>query len=100
MARTRLAKTIYWIAGTLARIKTPQRTYRITSFEPLTTEYAGRRWGAWSWSMKLLKLSARVDPDHWAHWALQHTDKCSGGLCGACGGTLCLERSVEEGIPS
>jgi len=84
----RLAKAVYWAAGHLSRIKTYRRMYEVVSFTPVVTKPVGRRWLSCELSMTLLKLSMRLDWDHWDHWALDHTGHPT-VLCPGCGAPMC-----------
>lgn len=90
--RIRLAKAVMWCAGVLSYIKTPHRVHRLVSTDPFETEPAGLRWLSCELSMSLHKLSARIDPWHWDHWALVHDD-CSPRPCPDCGGGVCRDES-------
>lgn len=94
--RTRIAQKIYWVSGKLSKIKTPRRTYRVVSIDPeaknpddiMVTEPAEVRWMSCHTSMRLLELSAKIDPHHWDHWALVH-DRCGPTPCAQCHGCNC-----------
>lgn len=83
------AKTLFWAAGNLPRIKTPRRTYEIVSFDPFETERSkGYTWGPCQTSINMLKWSCQLDWDHWDHWALVHNE-CNPQPCTECGGCRC-----------
>jgi len=91
--RTRLAKTLFWCAGYLSRIKTPQRVYELASRDPLDFRPAGWEWMSCETSMRLLKASTQIDPAHWDHWALGHNE-CGSHRCPQCGGCVCEDEAT------
>jgi len=78
-----LARTAYWLAGQLSRIRTPQRFYTWHGPDD-DFSFAGWRWSYCGLSMKLLGLSQQLDWDHWDHWATVPGD-CD-TACAECGG--------------
>jgi hypothetical protein len=90
MGKTAVAKGVLRVSGWLTRVRTPQRTFRIVEFteDGFVTEPSGRVWLPCRTSIWLLKLSSRLDEEHWDHWALKH-DECDGVPCMACGGRIC-----------
>lgn len=89
--RTMAAKTAFFLGGVLSHVNTRQRTYLMNWDGPhANPEFTrdGWRWQSCSASMSLLKLSERIDPGHWDHWAINHED-CPSVPCPRCGGQLC-----------
>lgn len=94
-----VAKSLYWLGIQVARVKTPQRTYRVVSWDPVrTTEAAGRRWLPNRWGIKLIMFSSQLDWDHWDHWTGSHAD-CGGEKCPECGGIICDEGVITLSDP-
>lgn len=89
-AKRASAKALFRVAGLLSRIKTPRRTYTLVSTHPFVTEPSERRWLPCETSVRLIKLSMRLDWEHWDHWACVHDD-CHGLPCPDCGGVNCYE---------
>lgn len=87
-AKTRVAQRIFWLSGVTSKVKTPQHLWEIVSVEPWETRKLPRRWTSCRFSGWLLRRSLRLDPYHWDHWALQHTD-CQPHPCAVCGGMVC-----------
>jgi hypothetical protein len=110
--RTVTAKAAYWLAGQLSRVKTYQRFYEFEGFLENENEDgtyvlpeprdAGRRWFQCQWSTNLMLWSSHHDPDHWDHWALDHTtcehENREIVRCESCGGWVCPwdQRDSEE----
>jgi hypothetical protein len=89
--RTGTAKTIFWCAGLLSRVRTPQRVYAThwpsPTSPPIFTSL-GWHWSSCRISMRLLTLSEQIDPGHWEHWAIDHSG-CPSVPCPSCGGQRC-----------
>lgn len=86
-----LAKAVYRISCRLAQIKTPQRIYSVDFSEGVhefTSTYAGIRWLPCSRSFDLMEWAMRLDPDHFDHWALDHST-CNPVPCNECGSPFC-----------
>jgi hypothetical protein len=98
-SRRALAKSVFFCAGWLTRVKTYQRYYSMDNLddlgsdEPLKFTLEGRHWASCEWSMSLLNFSMQLDWDHWDHWACMHED-CDPFPCTVCGGLAC--RNEEE----
>lgn len=87
---TRLAKAVFWLAGWASKVRTPRTTYRVVSFDPFVTERSkNRTWLPSQTSVRLLRLSWRIDPQHWDHWALNHSDCTNTTTCPDCRGHIC-----------
>ncbi len=87
-----LARRLYWVSGLLAHIKTPQRHYRVVSFDPFVTEPEPRRtWHSAQFSYRVLTWAMHLDWVHWPHWGLEHKDCLAGPheTCSVCGGVIC-----------
>jgi hypothetical protein len=91
-SRRSVAKALYVVGGYLSRVRTPRRTRRLVGYDQenhrLITEPGAWRWSPCRTSMRMLKLSMRLDWDHWDHWALQHRE-CNPEPCRECGGCKC-----------
>lgn len=88
-----LGKLLYRVAGWLTKIKVPKRSYELVNAgkimdEPPQFVALERTWQPISLSWKFLTWSERVNPQHWDHWALDHSD-CNVGKCSECGGDIC-----------
>lgn len=98
MNRTRLAKAAFWLSGKLRFIREYRRFYVVTNVDVekgiFDSEPGGRHWTENRVSMKLLRISMTLDPEHWDHWALVH-ENCRGYLC-ECGGYICDPEDEEE----
>lgn len=92
MNRRTRAKLAFRLGGYLSRIKTPQRCYELvhTDDGDFESRPVGRIWTSCVASVRLEKLSMRLDWDHWDHWALIHDD-CDPTPCPECGGCVCDE---------
>jgi hypothetical protein len=105
--RTPTARAVYWVGGLLTKIKTYQQTYSYEFDEDAgyaRFPEAGRRWTPIGFAFTVLDWSERLDPRHWEHWALDHSDcelevgpvgsgsPCS--QCGWCGGVTCYRDAV------
>lgn len=97
-AKRLLARACHYVGGQLTAIRVPRHTYRIVSFNPLTTEKLPRSWVPNPWAIKLIVLGMKLDSDHWDHWGLQH-DRCDGMPCSECGGTICEEGVIDLDDP-
>lgn len=104
MQSTKLAKAVYWLSGKVSRIKSYRQTYRMANEDEwlaaegdmeMMFQPDGRQWSSIQLTWKLLSLSERLDREHWEHWALKHTGKCSSHTCEGCGGTVCLLEDDE-----
>lgn len=84
----KLARLVYGTGGLMSRVKTPRMTYKWEPDKPFdrALSRAGRVWLPCKTSIRLIRLSVRLDPDHWDHWALDHDECVSGYGCGVCGG--------------
>jgi hypothetical protein len=78
------ARAVFWLAGKLSRIKTPQRMYRVVWDDHLATEErphpfhtvpTKRRWVMCRTSQRALSMAMSLAWDHWNHFALEH-DGC------------------------
>jgi hypothetical protein len=87
-AKRSAAQALYWASGKVAKIKTRQTYYKLVSFDPFTTEVAGRHWVSCRLSMKMMKWSMKLDWEHWDHWACIH-EHCDPAPCAVCGGWVC-----------
>jgi hypothetical protein len=103
-----LARLSLWLFGKLQWIKTYQPFYR---WDPEQWEDAAAfrcakpkkhwRWGTSRLVFKLLRLSERLDRDHWEHWALSGEpcgEDCVQFGCVVCRGVSCFcgEWDVED----
>lgn len=78
--RVLLARSLFWVSGKLAWIKTPQRLFRVVwdtepgdpdpSFHTVRNEK--RTWLICRPSVKLLSVAMHQAWDHWSHFALDH----------------------------
>jgi hypothetical protein len=84
--RTLAARALIRVHRLLVRVRTHQRHYIL--MPDGSTRYLGRRWDSWPLAWRALEAAHRVDAEHWAHWALEHTDCGCESLvrCGVCGG--------------
>jgi hypothetical protein len=89
--RTKLAKVVFWIGGFAMWVKWPTRMYHLDMDNPdaeIKFTPAERSWQSWDFAFRLLGWSEDIDPGHWEHWALDHSD-CPTYPCRYCGGVLC-----------
>lgn len=89
-----LARALFYAGGYITRIKVPARTYHLewddVDDEPIFTPLE-RRWMPNSWGLDLAMYAERLDPQHWEHWALVHSEvDCTNfRRCQECGGAVC-----------
>jgi hypothetical protein len=90
-----VAQAAFYLSGWLSKIQTPKRFHRVVSFRPFVTEPSGWHLSPCRPSMKLLKVSMRLDWDHWDHWALEHVE-CDPQPCTVCKGLVCPEEDEPD----
>jgi hypothetical protein len=82
MRRPRMARMTFWLARQLMRIPTRQS---IPSLGAGGTVTQVRAWAPCRASMRLLALAARIDPEHFDHWASVYQE-WDPRPCAECGG--------------
>lgn len=90
---TRAAMAMAWTGGKLSRVRTYQRTFKMSgTFDMVPAE---RRWAPCRMSYTIgVRWPMRIDPVHWDHWALSHGPACGDTWpCRDCGGTVCPRES-------
>lgn len=96
-SRRRLARAAYRVGGWLVHVKTYQREYKLAPptgpDQDLVFIPVGRSWQSIGWAWDLLEQSERLDPEHWEHWAVDHSAPPVDGTvcprCPVCGGGTC-----------